>query len=186
MNSIIHTISLAILLAGCTFSDSTTNAVSEENKAVVGNHDDNIKDQQSNTRVVKIGDISYELRCREILDSNGSQVNSDSTDEKATIFDFKIKSDSLTDDPLKMLASTPQEFEALLKYCAFGIQKDVCLVNNIGDSIPCDFAHFERTYGLLPGVNFQFVFELEEKDQGPLTFVINDKLFGNGPVKIKI
>lgn len=98
-------------------------------------------------------------------------------------FDLRIKTSESQVDLLKELSNNAQEYEGMIKYCSFEIQKDMSLVNSSGISVQCVHSHFERSYGILPGLTFLAAFPKGNESNEDLTFTLNDKLFGKGPIK---
>lgn len=98
-------------------------------------------------------------------------------------FDLRISHNEIKGDLLKSLADDGGHYEKLIKYCSFGIQRDLKLVTTSGDTIPCATALFERTYGMIPGITILTAFVKPEKLESDLTLVFNDKIFQKGPLK---
>lgn len=60
-------------------------------------------------------------------------------------------------DLLKGIARSVEDYQALVNYFSFDIQKDLylCLPS---DTIPCSFAHFERNFDVAPFTNVEIGF----------------------------
>lgn len=98
-------------------------------------------------------------------------------------FDLRIGLKDMKGDIIKYLSESPEEYEEMLKYCAFNISRDISIVIDEQDTLPCSSSLFERTYGIIPDLTFMTVFSKPSKPFTKLAFILNDRIFNNGPIK---
>lgn len=98
-------------------------------------------------------------------------------------FDFQIEHEQNW-DPLKAELASSEDYYLRLKYYSFDLEKDIVMVEG-GDTIPCAFSHFERTYGIVPYINVGLAFPKSEL-QSDKTIIYNDPVFNAGLVKFQI
>ncbi len=66
---------------------------------------------------------------------------------------FKLKLENLKGNGmLKNIVKTVPEYQALIQYLSFDMQKDLFLCTE-NDTLQCSFAHFERNFDLAPYAN---------------------------------
>lgn len=70
--------------------------------------------------------------------------------EELVQFKLKIEVPGSGQEFLKHNNPTNEEYESRVKYFAFEIQKDLYLLQDDSDTIPCAMYHFERSYGISP------------------------------------
>ena len=99
-------------------------------------------------------------------------------------YDLKIELKDGQGEFLKYkLASSNEDYEKRVKYCAFDMQKDIKLLAG-NDSMPCTLFHFERAYDLAPYGIFLLGFPLSKiGSDKEAAIVIQDKLFNKGILK---
>ena len=120
---------------------------------------------------------------RTISEVKYAMIPKENPDSEDLFFDVRITHENQKGDLLKALSTDHASYEEILKYCAFGIEKDFKLVSNNGDTIPCSYCHFERTYGLSPGLSFQTAFKRPAGNFDDVTVILDDKIFDHGNVK---
>lgn len=76
------------------------------------------------------------------------------------------------------------DYSLRVKYFSFDMQNDLQLVDG-KDTLCCQHHIFERTYGLTPHLTFSEGFSAINNDNEEKIFIFNDRMFGNGPIKIK-
>ncbi|HEU4717368.1 MAG TPA: hypothetical protein VFU15_06035 [Bacteroidia bacterium] len=104
--------------------------------------------------------------------------------EDLVYFRLRIKDPDAGGEILKENISSPQDYQQRVTYCAFGMQRDISLLDEQNDTIPCALFNFERAYDVTPFVNFVCAFDRKEVGQCRFfTFVFNDRLFHNGFLK---
>lgn len=96
--------------------------------------------------------------------------------------DFKMTLENHEGEFLKHKLSSPAQYDSRVKYMAFGIEKDIFLVEG-GDTIPCSICHFERAYDVAPEATVLLGFVSKQKYLKEKEFVFHDKLFGKGIIK---
>ncbi|MFK7048441.1 hypothetical protein FLACOL_01616 [Flavobacterium columnare] len=75
-------------------------------------------------------------------------------------------------------------YEDGLKYLAFGIDQDFCVVTSTKDTIPCAGVNYERTYKIAPYQKILLYFSgIQPNEQVQLIY--KDKLFKKGTLKFK-
>lgn len=86
---------------------------------------------------------------------------------------------------LKELIATKENYAATKQYLNSGIQADL-LLESAGKAYPCSVAHCEWDISLQNAILCVMSFpkpSQTEEQQGDLTLIYNDLLFGNGPLK---
>lgn len=91
--------------------------------------------------------------------------------------------------------TSKEEYFYRVQYFSFQLKRDLYLVEG-KDSLPCVFAHFERSYAVSPNNNFILAFPVSEKEKSLRTqgkeyltdkvLVYNDQYLQTGQVKLKI
>jgi hypothetical protein len=110
-----------------------------------------------------------------------AKVTDDGT-ETIHYFDFKMTLENYEGEFLKHKLNSPAQYDSRVKYLAFGIEKDISLVEG-GDTIPCTICHFERAYDVAPEATLLLGFVSKKKYLKKKEFIFHDKLFGKGIVK---
>jgi len=106
-------------------------------------------------------------------------------------FILKVKNLSGNNNPIIDNVSSNEEYEQRIRYLSFDFNKDIKLIS-CNDTIDCTHFHFERSYNVTPYSAFSLGFQLPEdySDHKKLncdyTLWIEDKLFGNGYIFLKI
>ncbi len=102
-------------------------------------------------------------------------------------FTFQLKMLKGNDSPLKYQLTHENEYYDRIAYLSFGIQDDIILIEN-GDTLNCVLAVFERNYNIAPTSTINLAFEpnTNNKKNSTKEFVFNDRMFNNGPIRIKI
>jgi hypothetical protein len=99
-------------------------------------------------------------------------------------FSLRIKGEKVNGELLKQDMNDAGEYQQRVVYCSFGIQKDISLVTDKGDSIACAICQFERSFDVAPVVDFMLAFDLETVSKAKnMTVILNDNLFHNGLLK---
>ena len=91
--------------------------------------------------------------------------------------------------------TSKDEYFYRVQYFSFQLKRDLYLVEG-KDSLPCVFAHFERSYAVSPNNNFILAFPISEKEKSlraqgkeyltDKVLVYNDQYLQTGQVKLKI
>lgn len=130
--------------------------------------------------------LAYVIATAKRVQPTVENVNTYKKDYEGLLyFELWLNQENLKGDLLKAITSTPEEYDELIQYCSFGLQNDMQLVINDRDTIFCSGSIYERTYGIKPGITFQTVFERPSQQIGNLTYILNDKILKNGPIKIR-
>ncbi|HEY4798222.1 MAG TPA: hypothetical protein VII99_04010 [Bacteroidia bacterium] len=147
----------------------------------------------------KIQDIEYSLR---YLPSDYLALREAGKDAKDSLiqqakkhysdliyFEFNISVPDINYEAIKYNLPGGQqkisEYDRRVSYCSFGIQKDISLVTDKGDSIPCSIVQFERSFDVAPVCTFQLAFAQQEmeKVKSEVTYTFHDNLFNKGIIK---
>ncbi|GEM_PF-5821356 len=110
-----------------------------------------------------------------------NQDSSSKAYENMEYFRFHIESeDPIESDLVSEWTSTNEEYQSLTQHLAFEYDDGIQL--KIGDkALPCAHYHFERNYGLRPGIDLVFAFENQDQEyEHDRKLVINDQVFGTG------
>jgi hypothetical protein len=99
-------------------------------------------------------------------------------------FNLRIKGEGTNGELLKQELKNAGEYQKRITYCSFGIQQDISLVTDNGDSIACAICQFERAFDVAPVTDFMFAFDRKTVERSKsLTIILNDNLFHNGLLK---
>ena len=99
-------------------------------------------------------------------------------------FDLKISLNEGGGELLKYQLSSPQQYSERVNYFAFGLQKDIVLVEGT-DTLPCALYHFERAYDVTPSSTFLLGFSLgKNKSPESKTLILYDRTFNKGTIKM--
>lgn len=86
-------------------------------------------------------------------------------------------------DLLKSGNEDRQDYEEKLNYYAFQANQDLTLYSG-NDTLPCHLYHFERDYGINPGISLVFAFENNKTNEfDDIMLIFHDRVFGNGILK---
>lgn len=101
-------------------------------------------------------------------------------------FNLEISIDNFNDDLLKYKLGGDVEFNysQLVEYYAFKMQRDINMVQNDKDTIPCVLYHYERNYGISPKTNIMLGFKVPSLKN--TVFVYENKHLKTGTIKIII
>lgn len=127
--------------------------------------------------------ICQEERTNEIPDSILKQKISEIEDME--YYDLKIELENGTQELLKYGLTETGQYDDRVKYFAFSMQKDIQLVLDGKDSIPCGLYHFERAYDVVPFVKVMLGFPTTDKKISERTLVFHDKVFNKGIIKFQ-
>lgn len=149
-----------------------------------------------------IGDFSFTLSYEPweslIIKDNSITISKEEFEKdlqgrsKMLYFTLKINNTKFTHKELLLFnLSSQEEYTDRLNYYSFKIQNDLKLT--IGnEEIPCGMAHFERTFGLSPGLTISLAFPIsesiskqitEKKLKESLRFSFDEKVFNNGMIQ---
>lgn len=190
--------SLSLLISISIFS---CKKISENNYTINSKEDitNFIKEyKKTNYYEKKINEVNYKLKyisieemaLRNVNDVellNQTRFDSILKDyDSLVFFNLEISIDDFYDDILKYKLDGDIEFNysQLVEYYSFKMQKDIKLVQNEKDTIPCALYHYERNYGLSPKTNIMIGFKL--KNTKNLTFVYENKHLRTSIIKIGI
>lgn len=167
-----------------------------------------VKEQkEKSTYEKKIKEVNYKLiyitneqmALRDIKDlSKIEQTQFDSiihNYDSLLFFNLEISIDNFNDDILKYKLEGDMEssYTQLVDYYAFKMQKDISIVQNEKDTMPCVLYHYERNYGVSPKTNILlgfkipklynavFVYENKHLKTGIIKFIIEEKEIKNHP-----
>ena len=204
---IINIIFISCLLAGVACNKTGTQTYTIKSPDDINEF---VQEQKHNTNLnysKKINDINYTLNyisneqmaLKQINDlSSLNQVQFDSivhNYDSLLFFNLEISIDNFNDDLLKYNLKGDVEFNysQLVEYYSFKMQKDINLVQNNRDTIPCVLYHYERNYGISPKTtimlgfkpvslkNMVFVYENKHLNTGTIKFAIQEKEIVNHP-----
>jgi len=190
--------SLSLLISISIFS---CKKISENNYTINSKEDitNFIKEnKKTNYYEKKINEVNYKLKyisieemaLRNVNDIellNQTRFDSILKDyDSLVFFNLEISIDDFYDDILKYKLDGDVEFNysQLVEYYSFKMQKDIQLVQNEKDTIPCALYNYERNYGLSPKTNIMIGFKL--KNTKNLTFVYENKHLRTSIIKIAI
>ena len=156
------------------------------------------QEQEANTLNKKIKEVNYQLNyfssermaLNEIGDiTHTTQVQFDSiirNYDSLLFFNLQISIDNFNDDLLKynLQGDAEYNYSQLIEYYAYKMQKDVCIVQNEKDTIPCVLYHYERSFGISPITNIMLGFK--PKTISDLVLVYDNKHLKTGIVKFKL
>ena len=110
-----------------------------------------------------------------------NEVDDPSSFQGMEYFRFHVEDkNAIQTDLLKTLSSNNEEYQSLSQYLAFHFEDGIHL--KVGDrQLHCAHYHFERNYGLRPGIDMVFAFENDDPDfQHHRELQIVDDVFGTG------
>jgi len=93
-------------------------------------------------------------------------------------FKLKIEDTGSGREFLKNGTPSDEEYEKRVKYFAFEMQRDIYLLNDTGDSIPCAMYHFERSYNVSPASVFLLGFA-GAGQENKMELIVNERIFAN-------
>ncbi len=149
-----------------------------------------------------IGDFSFKMIYEPwealIIKDNSNEISKEKFESdlkgRSTMlyFTLKISNKEFTHKELLLFDLPSQDnYTERLDYYSFKVQNDLKL--KIGeDEISCGMAHFERTFGLAPGLTISLAFPISEsvskqikdkKLKERITVSFDEKIFNNGMVK---
>jgi len=97
-------------------------------------------------------------------------------------FNFHIEPSDNNTSPLKHIVQSENDYNKVINYMAFEMQKDIYLLDGL-DTMKCQLFHFVRDYDVTP--NLDFVLGFEKGNKKDFVFVYDDKLFNTGTIKLK-
>ena len=156
------------------------------------------ENKKTNCYEKKINEVNYKLKyisneemaLRNVNDIellNQTRFDSILKDyDSLVFFNLEISIDDFYEDILKYKLDGDVEFNysQLVEYYSFKMQKDIQLVQNEKDTIPCALYHYERNFGVSPKTNIMIGFKL--KNTKNLTFVYENKHLRTSIIKIAI
>jgi len=158
-----------------------------------------VEEKKSLQAEKQVGELKFELQYRPadhvlLLDTKNMQLSAAELEarrrELAGLqhFTLRLSAEGHTDDLLKFRLSNAGEYASRVEYFAFGLQKELKLVED-GDTLPCVLFQYERTFGVSPYSTFVLAFparEPKKKSAQDKTLIYNDVIFGSGPVKLTV
>lgn len=100
-----------------------------------------------------------------------------------TYFSLKLEIPDAHGEILKYNLSTASQYETRIRYLAFEMENDICIIQN-GDSIKPALYHYERIYEVAPFAKTMVAFDNKKFDLSKeFTVVLNDRLFEKGYIK---
>lgn len=105
--------------------------------------------------------------------------------EELYYFTLRIKAPNNQEELLKYQLNTRNEYTQRVNYLSFDIQKDVWIVVDNTDTIPCGISHFERAYNVTNFSDILLGFDKVQLNKlnpnwKEITVIYNDKLFNKG------
>jgi hypothetical protein len=106
-------------------------------------------------------------------------------------YTLRILKENLNDELLKDGVRDAGEYGRRVEYFSYQVQQDIRLVDG-ADTLSCAMVHYERTYGVSPGITLLLSFPLKDKEKvkHPVyeqkTLAFDDEVFGNGRVNLTI
>jgi hypothetical protein len=97
-------------------------------------------------------------------------------------FNLKISLGGGQGELLKYNLSSREEYDGRVNYFAFGMQKDIELVDG-SDTLPCLLYHYERIYDVAPSATFLLGFAPGKSSKSDRTLILFDKGFKKGIIK---
>lgn len=163
-----------------------------------------VKDPKNGLVVEKqVGDFVYQLAYKPLeyalYINDSSQYKSRKMRQQfmgQQYFTLRISHRQFPHELLRLGIQDPQEYGQRIAYCTTLIQEDLSLDEGSA-IIPCQIAHFERTYNLTNQIVFSLAFPKlnPEKKADSLgkkyrymdkTIIFDDNLFGNGRIMLTI
>lgn len=189
-NNIITAGAIVLLLLFCSCGRKTLNA--EAYAAWFNAEKENLQSEK------EVGDYIFSLQYQPadyllLLDQrNGLLPDSELTARRNELaagqhFTLRIRSKNEGGDFLKNTSSNAAAFNENVNYFAFRMQEQLKLVDS-GDTLPCSLFHFERSYGLSPGVTFLLSFpdNGNPEKEGDKILVYDDEALGLGKVMLTL
>lgn len=181
------------LLSGCgrggerTYEVASSTDVQELLEAEKAHHSMEKKIKAVNFKLIYIPAEQFALR--EMGDmSAATQAGFDSLVKAyagLSMFNLEIRVDGFNEELVHYQpGGRAVDFEKVTAYYAFGMQKDIYIVQSEKDTIPCTVYHYERNYGISPNNNFMLGFEAANLKEAVLVYD-NDYL-KTGPVKFAL
>ena len=110
-------------------------------------------------------------------------------------YTLRINPATGNEEMLQTNLTSQEEYFYRVQYFSFKLKNDLYLKEG-NDSLPCVFAHFERSYAVSPNNNFILAFPVSEREKESIakgkkyeeekTLVYNDQYLQTGQVKLKI
>ena len=158
-----------------------------------------VENQKSLTRSKQLGDMIYQVFylptefviLKENMSEGESDINVDSLlpiYSQYYYFKFRISNLAFKEELLKYNLLSYESYEDRVKYFSFQVSNELSLIEG-NDTIPCAFSHFERVYGIDPGLTLNCGFLKNNSTKShisDLVFLFRDKLFGSGNVSIAL
>lgn len=146
----------------------------------------------------EVGDYLFSLQYQPadyllLLDQrNGLLPDSEITERRNELaagqhYALRIRSNKTSGDFLKNNSSDAADFAEKVNYFAFRMQQQIKLVDS-GDTLPCNLFHFERSYGLSPGITFLLSFpdNGNNKKPGDKILIYDDEALGLGKIMLTL
>ncbi|HYG53326.1 MAG TPA: hypothetical protein VD905_20650 [Flavobacteriales bacterium] len=127
------------------------------------------------------------------LKSLGYDANAEAISKEAEnyqdlmYFTLRLQLNSAQTELLKYKSKDNREYQERVNYYSFKVQKDIRIVVDGKDTLPCNISHFERAFNVTNYADLMLGFSKEElnkvaQDWKTITIVFNDKIFGNGTI----
>lgn len=104
--------------------------------------------------------------------------------EELIYLKFNISHDEYNKELLKLPSEYNESYSDRVKYASFHLNKDIIIINDSNDTIPCALHQFERAFNIQSGLNFLIAFPKFNFENG-FTMIYQDNLFRNGIVKFR-
>jgi len=86
-----------------------------------------------------------------------------------------------SNDVINYKLTQGEDYYARIQYLSYGFEENIALVNDQDTIFPALF-HFERTYGVVPYIDFMMAFESPLKSKA-VQVLLDDKVFNTGILK---
>ncbi|MCK6648972.1 MAG: hypothetical protein L6Q66_04905 [Bacteroidia bacterium] len=148
-----------------------------------------IENVDNGLNVIKtVGEINYSIQYKPedyIMIKERSYGNKVLIENNMYYFTLRLALSDKSKDILKYNISSPSEYYQRVNYYSFGFQDDILLFSGM-DTLECSLFQYVPSYGLSPSADFVLGFEKVGESENDLQFVLDDKIFGAGIVKLVV
>jgi hypothetical protein len=145
-----------------------------------------IEDEANGLKVSKnIGEVKYTLQYKPAAYIR-LRENQKSAEDGMQYYTLSLSLVDQHKDIMRYDLHGQNEYYERANYLSYGLMNDIFLVEN-GDTLKCELFNYVRTYGLSPQADMVIGFRQPVlKAAADKLFVLDDKLFGGGLIKLKI
>jgi hypothetical protein len=97
-------------------------------------------------------------------------------------FKLRILGKNEIGEVLNYKTESSSDYYSRIEFLSYGFEENIILISGVDTLIPAIY-HFERTYGVVPYLDFLFAFGTGKRKHKELSVVIDDKIFRNGLIK---